>query len=621
MSRTSWTGPLARAFLASLALLPFACVSGGGMDPDDDAAGRAGAGQGGTSGSPVGGAGQGGSLPAGSSGGGQSGSAGAAGSFASGAGGVAAGGSAGALGGLGGSGGALAGAGGVTLGGAAGMAGVEAGAAGMTSPCGALTLCGAVCVSLADDAANCGGCGITCTGGQACIAGTCQCASGAFCGGACVDTNSDAANCGACGVACGANQVCSIPAGQTIAACTTQCASGQTQCGQSCVDLATSAVHCGACDMPCAAGQVCTAGACSCTGGLDFCSGECVNTDTSAAHCGACGAACGAPRACTAGTCSCPSGQSYCNNQCVNTQTDTMHCGGCGTVCQSPRTACAAGACSCPNGQAYCSNQCVNTQTDVNNCGTCGNRCATGGSCSGGTCMNPQSTSCDIGPAHNGDGSFTYYYFGQGTGRDGAGYRTACGYYGTESGTVDTVENIANTSPASNQYFAAIPADASFNTSNYCGACVEITGQNGTKIIATVIDSCPTASNQPCRDRPNQHLDLSKTAFDRLGYSVGNPMGTTWRFVPCPVTGNVKVRFKSGNNNEFFVENGITSITSVTCNGTPATRTSYGAWHLDSAIATPATLVLTDKAGRSITVTLNQGTQNQDSGKQFPLCQ
>ena len=40
---------------------------------------------------------------------------------------------------------------------------------------------------------------------------------------------------------------------------------------------------------------------------------------------------------------------------------------------------------------------------------------------------------------------------------------------------------------------------------------------------------------------------------------------------------------KNGNNNEFFVEGGITSITNVTVNGTIATRHAYyGAWHVDS---------------------------------------
>ena len=152
---------------------------------------------------------------------------------------------------------------------------------------------------------------------------------------------------------------------------------------------------------------------------------------------------------------------------------------------------------------------------------------------------------------------------------------------------------------------------------------VEITGQNGTRIIATVIDECPYGSdggNTICQQMAAGHLDLSKTAFDRLGYPVGNPTNTNWRYVPCPVTGNVKVRFKSGNNNEFFVENVITPIASVTVNGMTARRQAYGAWHIDPAIATPATLDLTAMAGRSITVTLNSGTNNQDSGRQFPGC-
>ena len=153
---------------------------------------------------------------------------------------------------------------------------------------------------------------------------------------------------------------------------------------------------------------------------------------------------------------------------------------------------------------------------------------------------------------------------------------------------------------------------------------MEITGQNGTKIIATVIDECPYGNdggNSACAANAQGHLDLSKAAFDRLGYSVGNPSGTNWKFVPCPVSGNVKVRFKSGNNNEFFIENVITPIASVSVNGQSASRQSYGAWHVGGAISTPATLQMTDMAGRMLTVMLNSGTSNQDSGNQFPACQ
>ena len=62
----------------------------------------------------------------------------------------------------------------------------------------------------------------------------------------------------------------------------------------------------------------------------------------------------------------------------------------------------------------------------------------TGGAASGGQGPTP----CNL-PNHSGNGSFTWYNFAQGTARDGNGYRTACGYYGTASGTPDTVENIA----------------------------------------------------------------------------------------------------------------------------------------------------------------------------------
>ena len=564
---------------------PFGCTlaqegapAAGGHDRAGTGSGNGGTPAGGTAGSTAtagkagAGAGGGGAGSAGmNSGGSVNGGAGATAGIGGGTGGL-------PLGGNGGDG-APAGTTGAGTGGVAGMSGAgssgSAGSAG--TDCGALTTCGDACVSTLDDNAHCGGCDRPCAADRACANGMCACVTGTDCSGACVDTSADAANCGECGNACREGELCSIPEGETRARCVTQCANDQTRCGQSCVDLATSHEHCGGCDMPCPSAQVCENRGCACPDDLIACGDQCVNTMTSAQHCGGCNAPCAAPRSCNGGQCRCQGTQSFCGGACVDTQTNNQHCGSCDHPCTGSAT------------------------------------------CSGGMCQTP-STTCDIGPTHAGDGSFTYYYFGQGTGRDGGGYRTACGYYGTENGTTDTVENIANTSSASNTYFAAIPGDGSFSSSVYCGACVEITGQNGTKIIATVIDNCPTSSNEPCRQRPNQHLDLSKAAFDRLGYSVGNPTNTTWRFVACPVSGNVKVRFKTGNDNEFFVENGITAIASVSVNGTTATRTTYGAWHVGSRITTPATLELVDKAGRSLSVTLNAGTQNQDTGRQFPNC-
>jgi len=250
-----------------------------------------------------------------------------------------------------------------------------------------------------------------------------------------------------------------------------------------------------------------------------------------------------------------------------------------------------------------------------------------GGSGSGGSTGTGgvTSTACSL-TNHGGSGSFTWYYFGQGTAKDGSGYRTACGYYGTESGSgqsaVDTIQNIASMSPASNSYFAAIPGQNGFDTKTSCGACVQITGQNGKQVVATIIDECPygsDGSNSACASDPTGHLDLSTNVFNQLGYSTGNPSGTTWKFVPCPVTGNVVVRIKPGNANELFVENTILAITSVQ----GASKTSYGTWRFGGNLSSGQSIQLTDAANRTLTVNLkdtNQG-ENQDTGKQFPSCQ
>ncbi len=236
-----------------------------------------------------------------------------------------------------------------------------------------------------------------------------------------------------------------------------------------------------------------------------------------------------------------------------------------------------------------------------------------GGSSGGGA------TSCSVPPAlGSGSQSLTWYYFGQGTAKNGSQYQTACGYLGSESGTDDTVTNIATPS----DYFVAIPGATSsnFTNSNYCGACVQITNaNNGRSVTATVIDECPVDSNPACAAAG--HLDVSKTAFDALGFSVGNPSsGVSWKVVPCNVAGNVKVRVKSGNANQVYIENERLPIQSVTQNGGQATRLSYGAWQLPSNAA-GTTLVLTDSSGRQVSVAVSGSTSDQDTGKQFPACQ
>ncbi len=237
---------------------------------------------------------------------------------------------------------------------------------------------------------------------------------------------------------------------------------------------------------------------------------------------------------------------------------------------------------------------------------------ASGGSGSGGASKGgatssggSTSTSCSF-PSGWGPGSPTYTTY------DLPNPQTACGYTGSNN----NITNIVNAG-----YYAAIPGNSSsdFNTSSRCGACVQI----GSAIV-TIIDECPYdgSNNPPCKANPTGHLDLSSAAASAAGVK-GDPAlknQAAWKFVPCPVNGNVKVRLKPGNNNEIFIENEILPIASVTCNGQTGSRTSYGAWHF-SADINGKSCSATDIANRTINFTAGstQG-QNVDTGVQFPKC-
>src|SRR6185369_7567079 len=109
---------------------------------------------------------------------------------------------------------------------------------------------------------------------------------------------------------------------------------------------------------------------------------------------------------------------------------------------------------------------------------------------------------------------------------------------------------------------------SNFNSNGKCGACAQVTNTgNGRSVVVTIIDECPQDSNPVCAGNPNGHLDLSKSAFDTLGFSTGNPSsGVAWKYVPCPTAGGVKLRIKPGNPNQVFIENEVTAIASVVSN-------------------------------------------------------
>jgi hypothetical protein len=171
------------------------------------------------------------------------------------------------------------------------------------------TSCSGTCTDTTSDNANCGQCGLACTGGESCLASKCACPTGqTFCGNACTTTSTDAANCGTCGNACPTNQVC---AGGS---CGVVCLAPSTLCNPTtCTNTGTDTNNCGTCGTVCGpylnASPGCDLGTCtySCTGSyLDCSSTSGCETDgqTDRNNCGSCGHACvGACMTCSGGGC------------------------------------------------------------------------------------------------------------------------------------------------------------------------------------------------------------------------------------------------------------------------------------------------------------------------------
>jgi 6-phosphogluconolactonase (cycloisomerase 2 family) len=303
-----------------------------------------------------------------------------------------------------------------------------------------LTSCSGGCKDLATDVTSCGVCGHACSRNNAtssCQAGACRITCQAGYGdcdrspddGCEVDLANDASNCGRCGVVCAAGSRCS--GGQCLGGTSSlpvTCPQGHADCdgirGNGCeTDLESDANNCGRCGVACgAAAHVnaasCATGACTvayCAPGWADCDAKfengCeVNLAVDANNCGKCGAACAAGAnaagsACVNSVCQlvgCAAGYGDCDgkpeNGCeANLTNDISNCGGCGSGCPVPANggsvACSGGGCqltSCQPGYADCdrsrANGCeVAINTDVHNCGACGMSCS--GTCSAGFCV------------------------------------------------------------------------------------------------------------------------------------------------------------------------------------------------------------------------------------------
>lgn len=190
----------------------------------------------------------------------------------------------------------------------------------------------------------------------------------------------------------------------------------------------------------------------------------------------------------------------------------------------------------------------------------------------GSACAAPPSTS-------PGKGKATFYDLGDGTGN--------CSF---------------PSAPADDLFVALGPAQYSAGAA--CGTYLDVTGPKG-KVRVKVIDSCP-----PCEAG---HIDLSRTAFKRIGAEVAGVIPITYKTVKNPVLpAALSVRIKEGASRYWFaalIDNHGTQLTSVkvaTGSGTfrSAHREDYNYWIIDSGAGPgPYKIKVSDVYGRTATLT------------------
>lgn len=77
-----------------------------------------------------------------------------------------------------------------------------------------------------------------------------------------------------------------------------------------------------------------------------------------------------------------------------------------------------------------------------------------------------------------------------------------------------------------------------------CGACLKVTGPNGSSITAMVLDQCPEC--------PSNVLDLFQDGFEQLADASEGVIETTWEWTDCGISSPLQVHMKEGVSANWF---------------------------------------------------------------------
>jgi expansin (peptidoglycan-binding protein) len=227
-------------------------------------------------------------------------------------------------------------------------------------------------------------------------------------------------------------------------------------------------------------------------------------------------------------------------------------------------------------------------------------------------------------PSYSGNASLTYYTLNMGSAEVNCSF-PIMGRNPDRIGYIHTGQG---------QYFGAMNT-TDYNNAAVCGACVEVSRDDGRKVTVTIVDQCPIGTNPKCT---RGHIDLSQAAFTQVGTTTEGYLGTgnggaagriSWKYVPCPVTGNVTFRLKEPANqnwNEILVGNHKTPIKQFEAMiggmWRPGTRQAYNYWSVSMGNlgAGPWRVRVTDVRNNVVEHSLSPGTAEHPSMGQFAGC-
>ena len=163
-----------------------------------------------------------------------------------------------------------------------------------------------------------------------------------------------------------------------------------------------------------------------------------------------------------------------------------------------------------------------------------------------------------------------------------------------------TQGNCSTRPPADDLYVALGKSEYSGATA--CGSYLDVTGPRG-KVRVKVFDSCPECA-------PG-HLDLSRTAFKKIGKEIDGIIPITYKAVPnAPTPGPLSITFAEGTSQYYWavtIDNHSNPIRSVRAKGPggsfrTAALEDYNVWIIDGRMGNgPFQVKMTDIYGKTIT--------------------